>query len=316
MVSILHSIKEAVKDIDWLYFPICRAKYLKSKAATLLLGDKYLIERKYRKRIGRKLDLHHPRALTEKIQWLKLNVRKDIQTTLADKYAAREWLAEHFGEEYLIPLLFSTEDPREIRPENIPDVPCIIKSTHDSGSWFICRDKSRVDWKHLRYLCKLWLSRNFYYRVQEWHYKNIPPRIIVEKLLLTREGKLPNDYKLEFFNGRLGFVYCSLDREGGNYRNMYDPDWKPMYFSWGSHPKRGPEIEPPASFSKMLEIGSKIAAMFKYVRVDFYDVDGRLYYGEVTFHHGNGFDKFSPDSYDYYFGDMLDLDAPVQEDIS
>ena len=315
MVSILHSIKEALKGIDCLYFPIARARYLQIAAGTLLLGDRYFIEREYFKRLGRKLDLANPKTFNEKIQWLKLNFRKDIQTTLADKYAVRGWLAGHFGREYLIPLLFSTSDPDEIRPENIPDVPCIIKSTHDCGKWFICRDKGAVDWKRLRRLCRLWLFRNYYYVSHEWHYKNIPPRIIVEKLLLNREGKIPNDYKLEFFNGRLGFVYCSIDREGGNYRNMYDPDWKPMYFSWGSHPERGPEIEPPASFGKMLSIGSQIARMFKHVRVDFYDVDGKLYYGEVTFHHGNGFNRFSPDSYDYYFGDMLDLNAPVLEDL-
>ena len=139
---------------------------------------------------------------------------------------------------------------------------------------------------------------------------------MVEKLLLTHEGKIPNDYKLHFFNGKLGFVYCSIDREGGNYRNMYDPDWKPLYFSWGGHDEdRGPEISPPASFPEMLRIGSEIAKMFHYVRVDFYDVDGKLYYGEITFHHGGGYNRFIPESYDRYFGDMLDLNAPVQEDI-
>ena len=315
MVNILHSVKEALKEIDTLYFLVRKAKFTRAKARALLLGDKHIIEHLYLQRFGRKPDLAHPKTFTEKIQWLKLYDRRTIHTTLADKYAVREWLAKHFGEEYLIPLLFTTTDYREIKPENIPDVPCIIKSNHASGTWYICRDKKLVDWTALRRMCINWLSMNYYYISQEWQYKNIPPRIIVEKLLLTREGTIPNDYKLHFFNGRLGFVYCSLDREGGNYRNMYSPDWEPMYFTQGKHTDRGPEVEPPASFGKMLDIGSQIARLFRYVRVDFYDVDGKLYYGEITLHHGSGFDKFSPESYDYYFGDMIDLNAPVLEDL-
>lgn len=316
MGKITHSIKEALKSIDCIYFPVRRLKLAKARLKHYLLGDKKIIERRYALVIGHKLDLNNPQTLTEKIQWLKLNERRDIQTLLADKFAAREWLAKHFGEQYLVPLLYTSSDWRDIKPENIPDIPCAIKSNHASGQCFICRDKSLVNWKHLRNLCSMWLGTNYYYSSQEWQYKNIPPRIIVEKLLLTHEGRIPNDYKLHFFNGRLGFVYCSIDREGGNFRNMYDSEWQPMYFSCGGHDeKRGPEISPPESFPEMLRIGREIAKLFRYVRVDFYDVDGRLYYGEITLHHGGGLNKFKPESFDRYFGDMLDLNAPVQEDL-
>lgn len=316
MGKLTHSIKEALKSIDCIYFPVRRVKLAKARLKCYLLNDKQLVERGYVHAFGHKPNLDNPHTLSEKIQWLKLYDRRDIHTTLADKFAAREWLAKHFGEEYLVPLLYTTIDWHDIKPANIPEIPCAIKSNHASGQCFICRDKSAVNWKHLRRLCHLWLSTNYYYASQEWQYKNIPPRIIAEKLLLTHEGKLPNDYKLHFFNGKLGFVYCSIDREGGNFRNMYSPDWQPMYFSWGAHDeKRGPEIAPPESFPEMLRIGQEIAKLFRYVRVDFYDVDGRLYYGEITLHHGSGFNKFKPDSFDKYFGDMLDLNAPVLEDL-
>ena len=316
MGRITHSIKETLKTIDCIYFPVRRLKLAKAKLKYYLLGDEKLVQRGYARAFGHNPDLNNPKTLNEKIQWLKLHDRRDLYTTLADKYAVREWLAKHFGDEYLVPLLYTSTDWRDIKPENIPDIPCVIKSNHASAQWYICRDKSKVNWKHLLRLCRLWLDTNFYYSSQEWQYKDIPPRIIVEKLLLTHEGKLPNDYKLHFFNGKLGFVYCSIDREGGNFRNMYGPDWQPMYFTWGGHDeKRGPEISPPESFPDMLRIGQEIAKLFRYVRVDFYDVDGKLYYGEITLHHGSGHNKFRPESFDAYFGEMLDLNAPVQEDL-
>ncbi|MBQ7220554.1 MAG: hypothetical protein IJS28_06195 [Synergistaceae bacterium] len=312
MGKLTRSIKNVIKATPLLYSSVRRLQ----KFAYRLCGDRLTTQYRYFRRFHRKLDLDNPQTLNEKIQWLKLYDRRDIHTTLADKYAVREWLANHFGEQYLVPLLWSSADWRDIKPDNIPDTPCVIKSNHASGQWYICRDKSAVNWKHLRSLCRVWLNTNYYYASQEWQYKNIPPRIIAEKLLLTHEGRLPNDYKLHFFNGRLGFVYCSLDREGGNFRNMYDPDWQPLYFTWGGHDeKRGPEISPPESFPEMLRIGREIAKLFRYVRVDFYDVDGKLYYGEITLHHGGGFNRFKPESYDRYFGDMLDLSAPVQEDL-
>jgi hypothetical protein len=146
----------------------------------------------------------------------------------------------------------------------------------------------------------------------ELQYKDIKTLIIIEKLLQTKEGFIPNDYKLHFINGKLEFVYCSVGRETINKRNIYDADWKPLMFTWSEKYKdpttlRGPEIEAPSTFAKMKELGAVIAKDFKYVRVDFYDVDGKLYFGEITLHHGSGFDVFVPDTYDKYYGELLKL---------
>lgn len=280
-----------------------------------ILGEKLVQKVKYRIIFGRKLDLNSPDTLNAKIHWLKLNCREDFHTIVADKYAARKWLAERFGEEYLIPLLFHTDNYREVKPENIPHEPCIIKSNNGCGTYHIIRkfeDYTKEDWENIRLDCKIWMKKNHFYRGQEWQYKNMKPRIIVEKLLYTKEGNIPNDYKLNYFNGKLEFVYCSVDRENGDYRNIYDADWKPLDFFWVGKKKyreglRGPEIPPPPSYDKMKEIGAEIAKLFKYVRVDFYDVDGKLYYGEITLHHGSGADKFFPDKYDYIYGEKLNL---------
>lgn len=277
-------------------------------------GERKAIIRKYYKVFGRKPDLDNPQTMNEKIQWLKLNCRKDIQTVMADKYAVREWLVQYFGEgakEHLIPLLYVTSDWRDIKMENLPDEPFIIKSNHGSHQYQIVYDKNKLDIKLLRQKCRMWLAVDAGKWGQEWQYRNIPRKLVVEKLLRTSDGHIPNDYKLNYFNGRLEFVYCSIGRETTNNRNMYDADWNPLYFQWNSHSKhqdaRGEEIEPPASFALMRKYGDEIAKLFDHVRCDFYDVDGKLYFGEITFHHGGGLNRFVPEEYDAYWGEKLIL---------
>lgn len=291
-----------------IYSCILRLRVLLSKKES----DEVVTARRFKRVFGRDIDMVNPRTLNEKIQWLKLNYRKDIQTVLADKFCARAYLAQKFGDQYLIPLLFETSDWRNITIDNLPDEPFIIKPNHGTGQYTIVRDKSRVDIVELRTKCVEWLSTDFYRVTQEWQYKNIKRRIIIEKLLQTKDGSIPNDYKLNYFNGKLEFIYCSVGRESENKRNVYDPNWNPIYFSWVEPHKdasniRGKEIPAPPSFNKMKEIGDEIAKMFTYVRVDFYDVDGKLYFGEVTFHHGGGYDVFVPEKFDWLFGEKLKL---------
>ena len=276
------------------------------------LSDEEMTAIRFRKTFGRDPDLQDPVTLNEKIQWLKLHVRKDIQTVMADKYKVKEYIRDHFGEEYIVPLLFETSDWRDIKMENIPDEPCIVKPNHGTGRYVIIRDKSKLDIQDLKVKCLEWLNLDFYKITQEWPYKNIKRKIIIEKLLQTREGTIPNDYKLNYINGQLEFIYCSIGREAENKRNIYDADWNPLYFSWVEADKdvsdiRGEEIPAPVTFPKMKEIGERIAREFALVRVDFYEVDGKLYLGEITFYHGGGYDVFVPSEYDAYYGKKLRL---------
>ena len=275
--------------------------------------DALFTKLKYRVKMGHSLNLKHPKLFTEKMQWIKLYDRNDFQTICADKYAVRDYLGKSFGEEYLIPLLYETTNVNDIKPENIPDCHCILKTNHDSGHYLIIRDKTKVDYAKLRVNLKSWLARNYYNHSKEWQYKNINPhRIIVEKLLETKAGKIPNDYKLHYINGELQFVYVAFDREGVNDRCVFDKNWNRLPFVWVA-PKQYYEgmnttdVPCPDSFAKMKEFGDEIAKKFKVVRVDFYDVDGKLYFGEITLHHGSGMDHFYPAEYDKIFGDKLVL---------
>ena len=276
------------------------------------IDDKTFLKSKFKAIHGYELDLENPKTLNEKIQWLKIYDRRPINTQLADKYEVRSYIKEHFGQEYLIPLVLETKNVEDIKPENLPDYPIIIKTNHDSGHYLIVRDKAKVNWKKFRTDLKWWLTINYYYMDREWQYKNITPSVIVEKLLILKNGKIPNDYKLHCINGKVAFVYVSVDREGKNKRNIYDRDWKPLHFTFAAKQKntdnmRGEEIMAPQSYPQMVEFAENIAKLYAYVRVDFYDVDGKLYFGEVTHHHGGGYDQFKPIEWDLKWGKMIDL---------
>lgn len=306
MVSIKSLLKKSVV-VKKLY------NYFYEKYVYYFVSDRTFYIKRYKMIFGRDLDIEHPVRLTEKMQWLKLYDRRDFFTTCVDKYAVREYLRSKFGDEYLVPLLFQTTDWKDINSKNIPNVHCIIKANHDSGHFVIVRDKSKIDFEKLQNNCKKWLSEDYYKLSREWQYKNIKPRrIIVEKLLETKSGKIPNDYKLHYINGELQFVYVSYDREGVNDRCVYDRDWKRCPFIWVPKETYRPsmntaDVPKPETFNKMVELGNIIAKDFAYVRVDFYDVDGKLFFGEITLHHGSGFDTFFPDDYDLYFGNKLKL---------
>lgn len=275
-----------------------------------LYGDKKMSEHRYKIVFGRDINWDNPQTLNEKIHWLKLNDRKPIYSIWADKYGSRAYIAEHFGEEYLVPLIFKTDRVKELNPDNIHEFPCVVKSNHASGCYRIYRSADEVNWKELRKECKTWLKMNYYAQSQEWQYKKIKRYIIVEKMLQTKSGKIPNDYKLHFLDGKLAFIYCSIDREGDNYRQIYSPDWKVLPFRWDGKNKPQTNFTPipkPITFDKMVEIGQHFADKMHYVRVDFYDVDGKLYCGEITLHHGSGLDKFEPEKYDLKYGQMIDL---------
>lgn len=276
-------------------------------------SDEVYLKKMFFKRQGRELNLDNPSSLNEKIQWLKLNDRKPEYSTFADKYEVRSYITMELGDTYLIPLVMETTNPEDLCPEKLPDYPFIVKANHDSGSYLIVKDKQNVDWEKLRVDCRFWLSRNYYKVDREYQYKNIKPRILVEKLLLTTSGRIPFDYKINLINGRVEFIYTSIDREGSNKRNIYDRNWNPLLFTWAPKEKdianlRGAEIKKPACMDEMIRLAEKIGKGFPYIRIDFYDVDGKVYFGEITQHHGGGFDQIRPLEWDYKWGEMVKLD--------
>ncbi|MCG2461179.1 glycosyl transferase [Flavobacteriaceae bacterium F89] len=255
--------------------------------------------------LGYTLNLKNPKSLNEKAQWLKLHDRSPLHVTCADKFAVRDHIKEKIGEKYLIPLVLSTTDIEEIAPENLPDYPVIIKTNHNSGGVTIVKDKNTMDWLKIRDTLKEQLRSNYGDGKGEWQYKDIKPCIIIEKLLLDKSGNIPPDLKLHCFNGKLKFVQVDLDRAIDHKRNLYDENWSFLDCTWRY--KNGRDIKKPKVFDEMVAVAEKLAQDFIYVRVDLYNLEDKIYFGELTFHTESGFGKFEPQEWDYKLGKMLQL---------
>lgn len=294
---IIHILKSWV---DYIYFH--------------LLSDQYVIKRKFKKVFQYKLDLNTPKTLNEKIQWLKLFDRTSLHTLCADKFAVRKFIEDKIGKEYLIPLIFYTYDPKYILPNKLPDYPVIIKTNHNSSGGIIIRNKSNIDWINVQKELAGLLKKNYYFVSKEWQYKNIRPLVVVEKLLMDENGCLPYDYKLHCFNGKVVMIQVDIDRGKQNhYRNWYNRDWKREPYRWSSE-KNGKYTDPcdwdvvkPATFDLMLKLSERLSVNFIYVRVDWYEVKGKLFFGELTFHHDGGFRPILPVKWDRILGDKLIL---------
>lgn len=272
-----------------------------------LLSQKAYLKKKFKRYFGYPLDLEHPKTLNEKISWLKLHDRNPLMGQSADKYAVRDFIEQKLGEQYLVPLVFTTTKPKEINPNNLPDFPCIIKVNHNSSGGIIIKDKwsKDIDWKYIWNTLRWNMSENYYWNGREPQYRYIKPRIIVEKLLMDDQGNIPFDYKLHFFNGKLAFAQVDSDRLTDHKRNLYTKTWEPIECSWEY--KKGLFIDKPETFEKMVELGEVIAKEFIYVRVDFYSLGNQIYFGELTFHSDGGIGPFDPPEYDLKFGQMLQL---------
>nr|WP_293165121.1 ATP-grasp fold amidoligase family protein [Allomuricauda sp.] len=262
-------------------------------------------------------DLNAPKTLNEKITWLKLNDRTNLHTECTDKYAVRKYISNTIGDEYLVPLYFHTVNVKDVRPENINKLPCIIKTNNDSGGGYFVRDIRSVNWEVIRKALKYRLSSNYYGKSKEWQYKHIKPRIIVEKLLEDKNGQIPFDYKVHCFNGKPRMISVDMGRNTNtHYRNWYSPQWQREPYSWSSPKGRGKSTKPseqdvpkPKTLKEMLQLSKKLAEPFTYVRVDWYDVNDKLFFGELTFCHDSGLMPIVPKIWDERLGSELNLSS-------
>lgn len=276
-------------------------------ATQRLLPEKVHVKLLFQRKMGYELSLTHPKTFNEKIQWLKLNDRTEKHTLCADKYAVRAFIKREIGEQYLIPMLHHTQRLEEITRASLPDEPCIIKTTHDSGNVFIVRDKNQItdlEWRNFKAKFEKSMRRNYYYCSREWQYKHIKPRIVIEKLLLDH-GEIPNDYKLHCFHGEVKFVQVDIDRQTNHRRNIYDAHWNQQVFSW-KFPE-GRELPKPKSLDEMIRCTKRLAKPFRYIRIDFYEVNGAVYFGEMTFHPDSGLVAIEPYEWDVELGRMINL---------
>lgn len=287
--------------------PYIIVPYLGGKNLLKWLPDQIYLKASYRARLYKRMNFEKPESFNEKLQWLKLFDRNPLYTKLADKYEVRDYIGEKIGRQYLIPLIGVYDTFDDIDFEQLPDK-FVLKCTHDSGGVVICNNKNEFNLLEAKMKITKSLRRNYYYLSREWPYKNIRPRIICEKYMVDEIGTELKDYKFMCFNGKAKCLFVGLNRNSPTGLNVdfYDMDWNPMPFK-RHYPKSGTIIPKPKTFDKMVEFAEKLSKNIPFVRVDFYEVNGQLYFGELTFYPGSGYEEFTPEFYDYKLGGWLKL---------
>lgn len=274
------------------------------------LDDETYLKMKYRLAMGQPLNLDHPQTFNEKLQWLKLHDQNPLYTTLVDKYEVKKYVADKVGEQYIIPTLGVWDHFDDIDFDTLPNQ-FVLKCTHDSGGLAICRDKSKFDIQSAKRKLERNLKRNYYWSGREWPYKNVKPRIIAEKYMEDSETSELRDYKFYSFCGVVKAMFIASDRQKGQTKaDYFDMDFKPLPFTWGyPHAKTLPEK--PHNFDEMVKIAEILTKDIPEARADFYEVNGKTYFGEITFFDGSGWERFDPESWDKKFGEWLKLPGNI-----
>ena len=267
--------------------------------------DKIYIKKTFEENFGYKPDLQHPRTFSEKIQWIKLNHHGSKLTVLADKLLARDYVARKIGGDVLIPLHLQTSNVQQINASNLPDTPIVIKTNHASGKVFIIKDKSGEDFKRIRKELTLLLQYNFYHAHREWHYKNIKPRIMVEQFIEGSDGGTPEDYKFHCFAGEVKYIQIDTDRFETHKRIFYDTAWNKIMLELRFPPAT--DMLRPPMLERMLNAAKALSTDFPYVRVDLYATHSHVYFGELTFTPGAGFEEFTPQAADKEWGSYFNV---------
>ena len=254
------------------------------------------------------LDLDNPQTYNEKLQWQKLYDRRPEYTKMVDKYDAKEYVANIIGKEYIIPTLAVYDRVEDIDFDALPDQ-FVLKCTHDSGGIVICKDKSTLDIAAALKKLERGLKTNFYYQNREWPYKNVKPRIIAEQYMVDESGYELKDYKWFCFDGEPKALFIASDRGSDKEEtkfDFFDMDFNHLPFTNG-HPNASRPIMKPAGFDKMKELAAKLSKGLMQARIDFYDINGQVYFGEITFFHWSGMKPFVPREWDYIFGSYIKL---------
>ena len=303
-------IKEIMKEnLSPFMLKVLRRVYADVHYAAMhVVPEKLYLKWRFKKRVGYSLNLDNPRTFNEKLQWLKLHDRNSLYTKMVDKYEAKKYVADVIGEEYIIPTLGIWDCFDEIDFDQLPEQ-FVLKCTHDSGSVVICKDKKILNRKLARQKLEHGLRYNYYYSGGlEWPYKNVKPRIIAEKFMADKSQIELTDYKFMCFNGIAKCCFTCTGRHSsrGLHVTFYNRQWEKMPFArhYPVEQEPGPR---PLNYEKMVELAEKLTTSLKFARVDFYDINGRIYFGEITFFPGNGMEEFTPVEWDYKIGSWIQL---------
>lgn len=280
-----------------------------------MMPDDIFLQKLYRACTGKNLSLEAPVTFNEKLQWLKLYDRRREYTVMADKYAVRDYIAHKLGEEHLIPLLGVWDDPDDIDFETLPNQ-FVLKCNHNSGlGMCICKDKAKLDVAKVKRQLRKGLHQDYYLSGREWPYKDIPRKIVCEAFM-TDEGHELADFKIHNFNGEPKFILVCRDRfsDTGLTEDFFTPLWEHMPMKRPSTPNTAQPIPKPEQLEQMLEFSRILSRDIPFVRTDFYVIEGKVYFGEITFFPASGMAPFEPESWDETLGSWLTL-PPLGEKI-
>lgn len=271
-------------------------------------NDRWYVATRYRLYTGDKLNLNNPKTFNEKLCWQKLYDHNPLYTTLVDKYAVKSYVAQKIGEEYIIPTIGVWDKPEQIDWDKLPDQ-FVLKTTHDSGGVIIVKDKKSLNQnKAIRKLARCLKADNFAV-TREWPYKNVRRRIIAEKYMEDDETAELRDYKFFSFRGvvRAMFVCTDRGKKGEDVKfDYFDADYNHLNISQYHNSALTPPSQP-INFIKMKQLASILSKDLPQVRVDFYEVNGKVYFGELTFFHHGGIVPFHPNQWNEIFGSWIDL---------
>ena len=296
------------KVIKGLKNPLLTLTVLLPDRFWAFLGDEAYLKIFFRARMSRRLELKNPKTFNEKLQWVKLYDRRPEYTMMADKYLVRDYIAKKLGPDHLIPLLGVWDDPDQIDFDRLPDQ-FVLKCNHNSGlGMCICKDKSNLDIQKVKKDLKKGMSQNYFLSGREWPYKNIPRKIICEQFM-TNGGQELADYKIHNFNGEPRFILVCADRfsKTGLTEDFYTPQWEHMEIKRPALPNATKPIPKPEQLEQMLAFSRILARDIPFARTDFYVIDGKVYFGEITFFPASGTAPFEPSSWDETFGAWLTL---------
>ena len=272
-----------------------------------LIPDRIYLQIVYFRHFKKFIDFDNPKTFNEKIQWLKLNYRKEEYTNLVDKYRVKQYITKLIGEEYVIPTLGVWKNVDDIDFKSLPEK-FVLKCNNDSGGIVICKNKKDFDEVKAKSFLKERLKNNGYWYGREWPYKNVKPCIIAEKYMEDSISKDLKDYKFFCFNGSMEFFDIDIDRFIEHRSNYYDRNGNFLPFGKTyCPPDYTKKIEMPKNLGKMIELAETISHNTVLSRIDLYEIDGQVYFGEITFYPGSGFSPFTDEKWDYKLGDMIDL---------
>lgn len=271
-----------------------------------LISDKKAVSKFYKKNTGKDLNLKNPVTFSEKLNWYKLNSRLPLMQQCADKVAVRNYLIQQGFGDLLNEVYGEYDSVKNIDIDVLPKR-FVLKAAHGSHMNIIVTDKTKENWVQHKMMMMSWLRQNIYWSGREWVYKDIPRRIIAEKYLEDSSGEL-RDYKFFCFNGTPIFMQLETGRfKGKNTRNFYDMEWNLMPFGKGRAHDPDFVVSKPERFEEMKSIAEALCKPFQFVRVDLYQTNDKIYFGEFTFFPAGGTPNFRPSKYDEIVGDMWDL---------